>query len=126
MDAAYLLDEMFAVPELRQTAQELSELARSPRRFIGGAGEKRGQRIENGGWRLKRRRNCVVIAPSFLPILPDETVPPDMLGSCVLALDHARWLGELFQRERRAGALPDLVCRQRMEPESLGNICFHG
>lgn len=25
---AYLLDEMFAVPELRQTAQELSELAR--------------------------------------------------------------------------------------------------
>lgn len=26
--AAYLLDEMFAVPELRQTAQELSELAR--------------------------------------------------------------------------------------------------
>jgi hypothetical protein len=26
--AAYLLDEMFSVPELRQTAQELSELAR--------------------------------------------------------------------------------------------------
>lgn len=26
--AGYLLDEMFAVPELRQTAQELSELAR--------------------------------------------------------------------------------------------------
>lgn len=25
---AYLLDEMFSVPELRQTAQELSELAR--------------------------------------------------------------------------------------------------
>jgi hypothetical protein len=25
---AYLLDEMFAVPELRQTAEELSELAR--------------------------------------------------------------------------------------------------
>jgi len=25
---AYLLDEMFAVPELRQTAQELAELAR--------------------------------------------------------------------------------------------------
>jgi hypothetical protein len=25
---AYLLDEMFAVPELRQTAQELSDLAR--------------------------------------------------------------------------------------------------
>jgi hypothetical protein len=25
---AYLLDEMFAVPELRQTAQELSELTR--------------------------------------------------------------------------------------------------
>ena len=25
--AAYLLDEMFAVPELRQTAQELAELA---------------------------------------------------------------------------------------------------
>jgi hypothetical protein len=25
---AYLLDEMFAVPELRQTAQEFSELAR--------------------------------------------------------------------------------------------------
>lgn len=26
--AAYLIDEMFSVPELRQTAQELSELAR--------------------------------------------------------------------------------------------------
>ena len=33
---AYLLDHMFAVPELRQTAQELSELAQRQRDLVSG------------------------------------------------------------------------------------------
>ncbi|HEV2841696.1 MAG TPA: hypothetical protein VGW39_10255 [Chthoniobacterales bacterium] len=33
---AYLLDEMFSVPELRQTAQELSELARRREELLAG------------------------------------------------------------------------------------------
>ena len=34
--AAYLLDQMFAVPELRQTAEELAELARRRRDLLTG------------------------------------------------------------------------------------------
>jgi hypothetical protein len=33
---AYLLDEMFSVPEFRQTAEELSELARRRGDLVGG------------------------------------------------------------------------------------------
>ena len=48
---AYLLDEMFAVPELRQTAQELSELARPRGDLLAGR-----SRVSEAGAALRVKR----------------------------------------------------------------------
>src|ERR1700738_1258459 len=71
-------------------------------------------------------RNYLAFRALTLTILRGETVPPGWLRCCILNRVCSRWLRALFQRERGAEAVSELVRGQGMEPKSVGDLRVYG